>query len=781
MKKKGVVLIGFVIVIITVLLNLNFTSAIYSGSENIGDFNYGVEFKISILETDDFSYLYLNGNNLISSPDCRVIGASPSAPFSGTCPATSFNAPTREIIFSPPVGDNQNIRISILNCIGSQEKIYATILYKYPSDATYTLLNNNFKGATHLTISDYIDTQDLHYRCSDWPAGSTISSLPSKTFTFNVLCAPKTCAADYSGLCGNSLSDGCGGNLDCSNNCNSGYHCSAETCVVDLPPTVINKPYWANLANSNLNISQTGLGDTVLMVVPGSSMNADIEYNVTKRGAFSFNPRNWFPRIVAQVSSLGLLSWNANETGIYYFTAKIGNVVNSSDDLNVLSVVSNSLPISNITFPQNDTKFAVGYSILFTQASYDSDDLLRLKWNFGDNNQFILENYSLALTPIGFNLAHSYNTGGEKIIKLRAEEMTRTQYSEDTRKIYIFKQGINVVPVISQPLDGRNYDTNIINFDASQSYVVNCAAIPLANLAFSTFNGSLNCSYIHNPGNKTTSGYNLTLQWAFNNENLQGDWNNNYTSAVNFTKSFVNSGSYNVVLKVKYKAATEENGTTNVSFFTAGGWSCQSDANSAFWVKSGANSINASNNCSLYASSTGSSCCPTNNNVCDNGVCRGSAMFCKDLTQTQCGNAALQIALNSVPNSSRICSVSVATANNCFNTTSCSCVWVNNACSPAFTSSLRCINSNLTYGQCIFTSEEENNCDNSQNNIIYRVVGNWINFTSTRVSDPNCVNNTEIFQCGSTEELGFFSFFNLVLSFIAIAFLYIIFLKKFKQ
>jgi parallel beta-helix repeat protein len=43
-------------------------------------------------------------------------------------------------------------------------------------------------------------------------------------------CVLMTCAANYSGLCGSSLSDGCSGTLDCSNNCGFEQGCNLGVC-----------------------------------------------------------------------------------------------------------------------------------------------------------------------------------------------------------------------------------------------------------------------------------------------------------------------------------------------------------------------------------------------------------------------------------------------------------------------------------------------------------------------------------------------------------------------
>jgi len=54
-------------------------------------------------------------------------------------------------------------------------------------------------------------------------------------FEIGTTCLKKTCSGSYSGKCGANLSDGCGGNLNCNNNCASGQVCESGNCVAVKP------------------------------------------------------------------------------------------------------------------------------------------------------------------------------------------------------------------------------------------------------------------------------------------------------------------------------------------------------------------------------------------------------------------------------------------------------------------------------------------------------------------------------------------------------------------
>jgi hypothetical protein len=148
--------------------------------------------------------------------------------------------------------------------------------------------------------------------------------------------------------------------------------------------------------------------------------------------------------------------------------------------------------------------------------------------------------------------------------------MTRNQFHADSVQIYVFKEGVNVVPIITSPqlTDGGGY---MIYFNASQSYVVNCSA----NMEQSNFSvGTLDCIYILAPGEKDlVDGASGTVEirwkevedfiyrrviddgWIRGDEESGVEWNSdNYDSNVVFSQTNPEAKLRRIVMEMKYEA-----------------------------------------------------------------------------------------------------------------------------------------------------------------------------------------------------------------------------------
>ena len=424
----------------------------------------------------------------------------------------------------------------------------------------------------------------------------------------------------------------------------------------------VNKPYWTNTQNGVNPLANAEAGDTVLMKVSGVNLGS-INYSIYK------GPLLWFDRIqAAQSPALGYSNWVAGKkadgtssTGAFYFLATVFGITNTSDNLNVnpATSTSDSMPVAKIDYPNAaDYRFAAGSAVAFNQSSYDADDLLNITWNFGDGNTTIAAiEYSNATSPAAGNTLHNYTAGGKwYTISLTAQEMARSQSAVDSRDIYIFKEGINVIPVISLPLNSGAYANGIVPFNASQSYVLNCSSLACPSgktcLAQSQ-TGNLYCFYLHAPNTRTTSGYNLEANWTIGGQSpVYGNWSN-YSQFVEFSKFYAQSGIFTAKVKLKYSSGSviEEAESPLAEFSAGAGWICTSNTTSAFWTKTGQASINATTNCTLYSSAYYPSCCPGNCFPCEsNGRCNCSSGIaaisaCNDYkTQASCNTAPVSIA-----------------------------------------------------------------------------------------------------------------------------------------
>ena len=308
---------------------------------------------------------------------------------------------------------------------------------------------------------------------------------------------------------------------------------------------------WTNL-NGNI-ISNSQLGDTVRMVAGGFGFNLtqQINYTIYKNNSF------WFMRWVTPLSTtLSNDLWITPElANNVYFKAKLNLLENTSNLMNITST-NDAMPIANIINPVNNLKWSVNYSINFTHSSSDEDDLLKLNWNFGDGTNESYYNYSLALTPNLGNTKHNYTDGGIYTVRLTASEMTRTKSDVDSRLVYILKPGINVMPVITSPSSDQNY-SGWVNFNASQSFVANCSLSEISNYNFIA--GNLYCKYIHAPGAKITTGYNINLTWTVKELDgsvvagfpISNSWNN-YFYVVDFQRLFISAAKRSAFLSMEY-------------------------------------------------------------------------------------------------------------------------------------------------------------------------------------------------------------------------------------
>jgi hypothetical protein len=389
-------------------------------------------------------------------------------------------------------------------------------------------------------------------------------------------------------------------------NCGTGVqffeyeNCFPNQCVEETGRcSTLDTTYWANL-HTGQEINETNIGATVLMVFGGENLGGqNITFQVSKFEDNSFRlfePSTW-PNIFRRSNwgQIGFISSENNYEALNLEDVSIEDILNFNATINGSSVSSSSsnltitgssnfLPIANITFPEKATNelnfqtFAVDQDIEFTQASYDEDDLLKLTWNFGDGNNRTLYNYSRALNSSGGDTIYRYNGSNTEVggkfytVTLTAEEMTRTQVSEpDSVQIYVFKKGVNVVPIITSPrLREGGY---FLHFNASQSYVVNCsegAMEPARGIPV----GNFNCTYLLAPGrtdlepdvlgevrirwsevNNFVNRSVIEGGWFTKNEQAGVVWNStNYNSSVTFSILDPRPTLRKIVMEMNYNA-----------------------------------------------------------------------------------------------------------------------------------------------------------------------------------------------------------------------------------
>jgi hypothetical protein len=319
---------------------------------------------------------------------------------------------------------------------------------------------------------------------------------------------------------------------------------------------------WKNLKGEP--ISQADVDDTVALTVSGLKLNNKlVNYTIKEQNGLLGLTWLWPDFKIAQTATFGSTTWLSHDIGRFYFNALISelNLKNTSANLDV-SGNQNSLPESMITAPESGLTISTNYSVDFIQSSSDKDDLLNLEWDFVDGSKFSIINYSLIGKSYNLNLGdvkHNFSKGGIYTVELTAKEMNRDKFDIDSIKIYVLQEGINVVPVISQPKNGISLDSTsqLIDFNASGSYVANCSKGAMSSPFFIA--GDLNCKYLHAPGAKITSSGNITMNWTLTTEGSQeilnqyGDWSSSYNDVVEFTEFFRTAGRHVAYLDMRYE------------------------------------------------------------------------------------------------------------------------------------------------------------------------------------------------------------------------------------
>ncbi len=285
-------------------------------------------------------------------------------------------------------------------------------------------------------------------------------------------------------------------------------------------PYSLNQAYWADLNGQKISSAQ--VGDSVMMVFGGENLGGtQLTYEIQEfNSGVWYNPLTWFnkgwdsqPKIT---STKGYQIYKIDNIKTKRFNVSVDStgVWKLSNNLTIGSG-NNAQPVATITSPDSGFKGSVGNLIPFKQRSTDSDDLLKITWDFGDSStDKVFQNYSKFLNANSADVSHSYSKEGNYVITLIANEMTRGQSDRDSVQVQIFKQGINIIPIISSPVMD-SIQGYVVSYDASQSYVANCYSMEgsssVSNPNFVA--GNLGCDYILAPGEKFPSQGVVQIRW----------------------------------------------------------------------------------------------------------------------------------------------------------------------------------------------------------------------------------------------------------------------------
>ncbi len=311
--------------------------------------------------------------------------------------------------------------------------------------------------------------------------------------------------------------------------------------------------------NGSVNFVTTGVNYTIFYPVGSSSWSPFFSW-ISGASPFSFiSTKNYW-----KATSLGNnIFFKAIVTDMY------GTYSNISQYINVTSNNNDFTPVARIDSPSNGSVFLVNSVISFKQSSYDLDDILNLVWDFanGTGSEITISNYTFLeknlVNPNFGNINKSYSVAGIYDVTLTANERGRSLSSSNYTRVVILQEGISVVPIISSPEKGKSVGTDIVSFDASQTYVVNCSTCfngcsGNRNNGFYTQDGKLNCTYLHAPGTyvgqNLPSNYNLTFKWTLDDGRVIEDkWKSStYYQIVRFVYKYVDAGEHIANLEVTY-------------------------------------------------------------------------------------------------------------------------------------------------------------------------------------------------------------------------------------
>jgi hypothetical protein len=393
----------------------------------------------------------------------------------------------------------------------------------------------------------------------------------------------------------------CYGDLNCyvtAGVCLPGFQCVVKLsdisnahiakCTSTYPNKVCcgsNEFYWTDTMRNEIGgttLIPADLGDTVFMVFEGA-VAAD-DYDVREDDlVLDDNIRNGISSIL--IGDTSIAKWGISQADLaitpgdydgFYFD--VPGKLAEEPYLTVDPNINNNLPKTSIKSPVFDFKTLVNADISFEQESNDSDDELRIIWDFNDGSPVVFENCSKDIVTDVIDCAsgngdtiHAYNSNGVKTISLTAEEMTRNQKVERGTEVLIYSSGINVFAKINNPFPGETVDGRIVYVNASSVFVSECKTDSgeCENLADSEYDGNvgiddcypvsdgvttLYCYDLPKGGaNGIGSKYELFFEWTFDGiTEAAGNWTSNYTDVVEFFKFFDSAGRHELNLQVGY-------------------------------------------------------------------------------------------------------------------------------------------------------------------------------------------------------------------------------------
>jgi len=547
-------------------------------------------------------------------------------------------------------------------------------------------------------------------------------------------------------------------NGTCINN-----RCAYDEQCPSIPINITNLTgaYWADMLNNP--IDEADLNDRVKLMVAGEGIETkNIEYEVWKvDGGFL-----WFDSVEAQFSGVGFATWKANQTGDFYFKARVEGEEwidsRDNDDYGVLTVSStenNEPPHAEILIPKTGEIYLVGEVVEFIQESYDEDDVINYTWDFGDGS-----------TSNQINTTHNYSSDGQKNILLKVED-ERGERENDRTSILIVdpsQDGKYIFAHIAEPEWGESFYGSVVDFNATTSYAVeiedgeiSCIAGPCPNQTASDLiiSGS------------PQSLDRLEFYWLFDN-NPNDFRNKTGLEGALFTKGFPIPRRHWANLTI---SANPSESAATMFFTYLDDPFCIIEDGDSFWIGE-YGETNSIDDCykEIVAEGSAHNCCPAGFSCIKQngyGICEFSDVWeCANYTtEEDCEDYSYGTAKYDVDEKigpDKYCGFfEYDEEQDCYEAIEdCRCQWVDGKCESAYNETNTCEDYS---GTCIFTTIFLSNCTAGYKTVVWNAT--WY---GSGEGPDECVEGSESVRCISVE-LAFFTLISLIISISLIVIFYL--------
>ena len=227
----------------------------------------------------------------------------------------------------------------------------------------------------------------------------------------------------------------------------------------------------------------------------------------------------------------------------------------------------NTSLLINIIKPKMWENFSVSQAVEFEVEIANSSSLgsdIDITWDFDDGNITTIDS---CISKGKCNIKHIYSNQAHYIIKANAKKQNSSETSSDHVDILVYKNGLNLFAIISNPEFGENIQSNTpVSFNGNQSFIAQCgSSCPSGKQCYTIPNSQLVCYNFAKPARVDLNGalgdYLFWFNWTFDkgkqnadDKSIIGTWNLNYTGVVEFDRTFFTEGNHTATLIVGYES-----------------------------------------------------------------------------------------------------------------------------------------------------------------------------------------------------------------------------------